>query len=372
MSETNFAGLTSKQMTAWAMDTWSMARDAMFINKFVGKSENSMIQLITELTKTKKGASAIIQLVADLVGDGVVGDNEREGNEEEIVNHDQEVFIDLISHGNKNKGKLSDQKSCINFRKTSKNVLAYWLADRLDQLAFLTMSGVSYAYTCNGALRTNGSQFSTLDFASQVSAPSSNRHVNWNGSSFESGNTASITTSYLPNYKMLVQATAFAKDHHIKPLKKGGKDYYVVLCRPGTIAQLKQDDDYLKAVVTALPRSLNNPVFTGGTVTIDGLVLHEHNKVYNTTMAASGAKWGASGTVDGTRTLVCGQQALAFCKIGNPGWAEKDFQYKSQQGINVDQMMGFLKPQFPSIYESDITQDEDFGLFAIDHYLPFQ
>lgn len=52
---TNFAGLTSKQKLVWSRDVWSAARDKMFIKKFIGSDENSMIQRVTELTKTEKG-----------------------------------------------------------------------------------------------------------------------------------------------------------------------------------------------------------------------------------------------------------------------------------------------------------------------------
>jgi hypothetical protein len=51
----------------------------MFINKFMGSDQNSVIQRITDLTRTEKGEQVIMFLLADLVGDGVIGDNEREG-----------------------------------------------------------------------------------------------------------------------------------------------------------------------------------------------------------------------------------------------------------------------------------------------------
>ena len=101
-------------------------------------------------------------------------------------------------------------------------------------------------------------------------------------------------------------------------------------------------------------------------MTVDGAVLHEHTLVYNTKGAASGSKWGAGGLVNGTRTLLCGAQSLGFADIGDGNWVEKLFQYDSQVGLNIDRMIGFLKPVFPSIYDNS---EEDFGLLTIDHYL---
>ena len=365
---TNFAGLTTKQKLVWSRDVWSAARDKMFIKKFVGSDENSMSQRVTELTKTEKGEQMIMFLVADLVGDGVVGDNEREGMEEDMQSYEQIITIDLISHGVKNKGKMADQKTVIKFREHAKDKLSYWLANRLDQLAFLTMSGISYAYSTNGSTRASNA-FANLAFASNVSTPTTKRSLMWTGSALATSNTANITTSCLPSYKMITQLVAYAKDHYIKPLMSGGKEYYVLLVKPGTLAALKNDTDYKNAVINAAPSGKNNPFFTGATVTLDGVVIHEHNMVYSTTGLATTSKWGKAdpGYVDGTRSLFCGAQALGMADIGAPEWDEKTFQYGSQTGINVDKMFGFLKPKFYSIYDKSV---EDFGLIAVDHYLP--
>lgn len=362
---TNFAGLTSQQKIVWSRDVWEAARDQMFTKKFIGSGVNSIIQRITELTKTEKGEQVIMHLVADLVDDGVTGDNEREGNEEAMQSYAQLINIDLITHSVKNKGKLSDQKTVIKFREMGKDRLAYWLANRVDQLVLLTLSGISYTQQNNGAPRLS-SAFSNLAFAGDVSGPSSKRSLMWDGSQLLTSNTANIAATYVPTYKMIVDSIAYAKENYIKPLMSEGKEYYAMLVTPSTLAMLKKDADYQRAVVGVATKSgLDSPWFTGGTVTIDGAVLHEHRLVYNTKGAASGAKWGAGSAINGTRTLLCGAQALGMADIGTPEWNEKEFQYGAQQGINVDKMFGLVKPKFYSIYNQSV---QDFGVLAIDHY----
>ena len=76
MALTNFAALTADQKMVWSKDLWQEARDLTFINKFTGGSD-SCVQRITELTKTEKGELVIMHLLADLVDDGVVGDNRK-------------------------------------------------------------------------------------------------------------------------------------------------------------------------------------------------------------------------------------------------------------------------------------------------------
>ena len=174
-------------------------------------ASNSVVHRITELTATDKGTQCLFQLVADLVGDGVRGDDEREGMEEAMASHSQIIQIDQISHGVKNKGKLDDQKNVINFRFQGKDKLSYWLANRADQLAFLTMSGISYAFENNGALRID-SVFPGLTFAADVTAPSAKRSLMWDGTSLAMSNTGSITTGYVPKYNMIVDAIAVEGD----------------------------------------------------------------------------------------------------------------------------------------------------------------
>jgi N4-gp56 family major capsid protein len=364
--QTNFAALTPQQKLVWSRDTWSAARDQMFIKRFMGKTQNAMIQVIKELTKSEKGEQALIQLVADLVEDGVIGDNEREGNEEAMQSYAQIITLDLLTHSVRNKGKLAEQKTVIGFREQGRDKLAYWLANRTDQLAFLTLSGISYAYKNNGAPRID-SPFPLLSFAADVSAPSAKRSLMWDGTSLQQSSTGSITAGFLPKYTMIVDLIAYAKEHYVRPLKDGGKDYFVLLVAPGTLAALKKDPDYQRAVVAVATKAgTDSPWFTGSTVTVDGAVLHEHNLVYTTKGAPAGSKWGAGGNINGTRTLLCGAQALGMVDLGSPDWVEKLFQYDSSQGINVDKMMGLLKPKFHSIYDDSV---EDFGVVAVDHFI---
>ena len=266
------------------------------------------------------------------------------------------------------KGKLAEQKTVVNFRENAKDRLAYWLANRMDQLAFLTLSGVAYSFANNGAARTSNA-FANLAFAANVTAPSSKRQlVTLAGvvkSAFQSATNATLAATDVLTYKTVVDAVVYAKTHYVKPLNVGGKEYYVCFIRPEGLAQLKKDADYQRAVTNlALKDGMNSPWFTGGIVTIDGLVFHEHRLVYNTLGAASGSKWGGSGLIDGARALICGAQALGFADLGAPEWSEKWFNYDSSPGVNIDKMFGFLKPVFYSIYDKST---EDFGVITLYH-----
>jgi len=371
MSATNFAALTSEQKTYWMREIWEYMRTESWVAKNMSTSFNSPIQHITKLTKTERGTRAIMQLVAELTQRGVVNDNEREGNEEAMQSFDIDINMGLISHQVKNKGKLSDQNTVINFRETARDRLKYWLASTIDTMAFLVMSGISFDYNLDGSLFTatgDENPWPELVFADDITAPSAGRHVYFDGTDLQTGNTAAITSACLPKYGMLVDLKAYAKTSHLKPITMGGKEYYQYVCDPRTLAALKKDSDFLSAVIQAGPRGTKeNPFFTGSIFTVDGIVITEHERVFNTKGAASGSKWGAAGAVDGTRSLFLGCQALGMVDVGAPDWVEKEFDYGSKQGISTDKFIGFRKPRFDNQYTKNA--DEDFGVIAVDLYL---
>jgi N4-gp56 family major capsid protein len=367
MALTNFAKLTSEQLTVWSRDTWAQARNMSFVNQFLGSGPNSMIQRITELKKDKKGARAVLTLVADLEGDGVAGDRTLEGNEEAMKSYDQVIRVDQLRHANRHEGRMADQKSVVTFREHSKDVLAYWLSDRIDQMAFLTLSGVAYSFRNNGAART-GSDLPFLEFAADVTAPTSARRTRWNNTTkkiIPNAATTDITATDTLTWATLVELKAYAKTQYIRGVRgPRGKETYHVFLDPIAMARLKLDPDYMANLRSAKERGDKNELFTGDAVDVDGLVLHEFRHVYTTLGAASGSKWGAAGTIDGCRVLFCGAQALGMADIGDPEWVEEGFDYENQQGISVGKIFGMLKPKFNSIYAGNTTQD--FGVVTCD------
>jgi N4-gp56 family major capsid protein len=362
---TNFAALTNEQKTAWSLSFWKQARNHSFINKFLGKDSNSMIQHITELKKTEKGARAVITLLTDMEGDGVVGDSTMEGNEESLKSQDRVITIDQMRNANRHEGRMADQKSIITFRTNSRDKLAYWLADRMDQLAFLTLAGKSYNYHTDGRVRI-GSRLPTLEFAKDIVAPSSKRVGRWDNTNktFVVGaGQNTVTSADTPSWELFVQLKAYAKENFIRGIMENGEETYHAFLSPMAMAQLKLDPTYLQNLRHASAKGANDKLFSGSTVKIDGIYLHEFRHVPNTRMAPAGSKFGNLGAVDGCQMLFCGAQALAMADLGNPNWVEKEFDYDNQPGISIAKVLGFLKPQFETQYSGGSV--EDHGLISV-------
>lgn len=358
MALTNFAALTNEAKTAWSMDLWKHARNYSFMNQFTGTGPNSMIQRISELKKTEKGARAVITLLADLEGDGTAGDRTLEGNEESMQTTDQVIRIDQLRHANRHEGRVADQKSIVGFRENSRDVLAYWLADRMDQMAFQTLGGFAYSLNPAGETRV-GSDLQNLEFAADVTAPTSQRYAQWDattGLNVGTGSSA-IAVGDVITWETLVRMREHSKNQYMRGLRTtGGMDeLYHVFLTPTCMANLKMDNDYMLNLRHSTSAGTNSKLFKGGAVEVDGFVIHEFRHVPHS------SSWGA-GTIDGSAILMCGAQALAFADIGSPIWVEKYFDYDNQPGISVAKMMGFLKPRFNNIYAGGTVQDH--GVFV--------
>lgn len=361
MAETDFGALSAARKRVWAADIWKQGRDASFwdANGFVSTGQNSVVQRITELTATERGDKCIMQLVPDLVGDGVAGDNDLTGNEEAMYNDAIELQIDQLRNGVKNRGRMTEQATVIRFRMTARDKLSFWLADKIDEMKFLVASGISFTYKTDGSTRT-ASQLPSLTFNGQIAAPTTNRK-RYAGSATS---TATLTSNDIMSWDLVVTTHAFAKRKRMKPIRSGGREYYALLMSTEQCRDLKKDSDYQTNVGRAAERGSNNPLFRGAVAVIDGIVIYDHNKVYNTFGLASSSKWGSGGTVDGAQALLLGAQALGFATIEELGFQEADVNdYGNKPGIAIGQMLGILKPQFASAVDSGTR--EDFGIVSL-------
>ena len=376
MANTNFAALTSNQLQMWSRDFWRVARNMSFINQFAGTGSNAAVQRITELTASEKGTKATLTLLADMKEDGTVGDNTLEGNEEALRSFETSIEMDQLRFANRLAGRSADQKSVVNFREQSRDALAYAMADRIDQLAFLTMSGVAYTFKNNGAARavaSTGQNLGDLEFASAVSEPTANRHVMCAASgaltdqdggmtnNFGDTNTGTFTKL---GYGHLVELKAIAKERYIRGIRgAGNEEVYHVFLHPRQMADLKLDNDFLTAVRNAGTRGPQNPFFTGHNgLMIDGMMVHEFRHVF-TSLGTTPSSNVYGGSDHGAAGLLIGAQALAMADIGLPEVVEETFDYGNQHGISIGKIFGLLKPKYNSDHHGS---SEDFGIIRFD------
>ncbi|MBB4266305.1 N4-gp56 family major capsid protein [Roseospira visakhapatnamensis] len=361
MAYTDFGAVTPLQRKAYSAKILQFGRDGtiLFSSKqgLTGKSANSCIQVITEITKTSRGDKVIMPLVNDLTSDGVAGDNDQDGHEESLVAQDLEITIDQISHAVRNRGVMSEQRTVVRFRSTAREKLGNWLAQKKEEMGFLTLAGRGFAHKLDLSPRPSSSQLPALAFAADVTAPSAHRTV-FPGTVTA---TAGLSSTDTLSWDLLLAAKAKAKRLNLKPLYHEGRETYIVMVSPEQARDLKQDSDYVSVTKDAGVRGGKNPLFAGSIAMVDGLVIYEHNKVPTNTGNTAG--WGAGGDVKGAQALLLGAQALGLAEVGNSEWAEDNQKdYGRKPGIAYATILGFKKP----VFEDPVTgTDEDFSVLSL-------
>lgn len=366
MAATDFGALSDLQKRVYSAQVTKQGRDESFFmsNGLMGSSTadmNKPVQRITELTPTERGTEAVMPLVTDLTGGGVVNDNQLEGNEEALLTDRQIIRIDQLRNGVRSKGKMAEQETVIRFRVQAKDALAFWLADSIDELLFLTAAGRAYTLNTDGSTR-GASQWPQLSFAADVAAASTNRVIYAGAATSE----ATLTAADKMTWNLVIKAKAFAKRKRIRPIRAGGRMYYILVLSTEQARDLETDPDYKALQAQAMPRGMDNPLFTNAKRVISDVVIYDHAKVYNTLGLSSASKWGAGGLVDGAQAMLMGAQAIGFAQLTgtDSGYLESDnTDYGNRPAIGIGRIIGMLKPQYKSRYDAQAR--EDYGIVTL-------
>ena len=307
------------RLEAWAKSTWSAGLAKSFFNKFTGNSAENIIQIKEELAKTA-GDTIHIPLLMPLTGAGVSGDNQMEGNEEELIYRDFSVTIDQIRNAVRLKGKMEEKKVQLDMRKDARTALSKWLSDYIDKKIFEELS----------------------------TDPTPDRVVFGGTATSEDSIGASDTFST----KLIGKAKRIAladENTMIKPVRIDGIDTYVMVIDQWQARDLMADEVWLNAQQYANVRGKDNPIFSGALGLYDGVVIHQCNRVKRTETGSGGTKVG--------HALFLGAQAAVFAVGENPTWFEDNFDYGNKIGYSFGRIFGIKKAQF----KYDGTNFTDFG-----------
>jgi len=301
----------------WHKSVWMEAKKQSYFEKFTGSDENSIIQRVTELEKSK-GDTVIFGLLMDLKGNGVDGDNILEGNEEEMVFYDMKVTIDQKRNAVRLAGLLAEQKSPYPMRNKAKTLLGRWMAQYIDKIIFKQLSDTpSPSRVLYAGSATKDNEITDTDV---------------------------LTTDLIE----IVKRKAANAQPKIRPVMVKGKPHYVIVCRDYQLRDLRKDERWLNAQLHANIRGEDNPIFSGAEGIWDGVIIHAHENVPITATGASGAKVAHS--------LFLGAQAAVHAVAKKTYWREKAFDYDNQQGFATGIIHGIAKSKY---------NGKDFGVIQV-------
>lgn len=347
-----------------AQKKWSgnLAVDARkksyFENRFIGTSDNSIIQRKTEL-ESDAGDTISFDLCVQMRNKPTYGDAKLEGKEESLRFYSDQVTIDQVRHAVSAGGKMSRKRTAHDMRSIAKSRLGDYFARLTDELFFIYLSGA------RGINEDFIEDTSFTGFAGNpLQAPDAD-HLLFGGSATSKAtltNADKMSRNVIEravNKAMMMQARN-PDTANMVPVSNGSEDQYVMVMTPDQEYDLRTSDtggwiDIQKAAAAAEGR--NNPIFLGGLGMVNNTVLHKHRSVIRFN------DYGAGSNLPAARALFMGRQA-AVVAYGTTGglrysWEENTKDYGNEPTVASGFIGGIKKTRF---------NGKDFGVLSIDTY----
>lgn len=323
MAKTAFT--TSDALTKKLWDE-QLFRDSVknsYFSPFMGENANSIITVKNALTKSK-GDRITIGLRMRLSGTGVVSGQTLEGNEEKLTSYSMNVSLEQYRHAVRDNGAMDRQRAVFSIDEESKMALQDWGSEKIDQLVFdaLFTSPTKIFYATSSGITSTG----TAATAKAALTAADSKLTPAMISAMKTWAATGGARSYIP----------------IRPIMISGKKHYVLLVHDDVAYDLKRNEEFRQAVREAEVRGGENPLFTGATAILDGVVIHAHE---NCPIATDGG--GAS--VAWAKGKFMGAQAGVWAWGKRQETVSEKFDYQNEHGYAWGIIAGTAKSQFNSL-----------------------
>lgn len=346
-----------KAQKKWSAQLFLETVKKSYWEKFIGTSDNSVIQRKTEVD-SDAGDRISFDLSVQLRGKPVAGDNRLKGTEEQLKFFTDEIIIDQLRKSVSAGGKMSRKRTAHNLRKVAKDRLTEYWSMYIDELYFMYMSGA------RGINEDFIEDTSWNGHALNPVRTPDRQHLMYGGAATSKASlTAADTMSRLLIEKASVKVRMMrAKDPkaaNMLPISVAGGKHYVLLMTPFQEHDLRNEAgergwlEVQKAAAAAQGKS--NPIFEGGMGMINKIVLHSHESVIRFN------DYGAGSDIGAARALLLGRQA-GVCAYGTAGglrmtWKEETDDFGNEPTVAAGTIIGISKTRF---------NKRDFGVCAID------
>jgi N4-gp56 family major capsid protein len=324
--------------------------------KYMGTSPNNLIQMQEDLSK-KKGDSITFALVNRLTNNPVTGSNTLEGNEESMDTRSFQVSIDQYRNAVRVPA-FENQKSAIPLRNAARDVLMDWSMEwvRDEVIAALgSINGVAY-----GSASEANKDAWLVDNADRClfGAALGNNAANDHSAALAQvdGTTDKLDSGMISLAKRLAKTA----DPQIRPIRvreAGDEEWYVLFCNSLSFRDLRADTAIQQADREARARGVNNPLFTGGDLLWDGVIIREVEQI----PVLSGV---GTGAIDVGPNYLCGAQAIAYASAKRWQSVTEEFDYEDKYGVAVRHWAGIEKMIFGS-GAGDTDDTKDHGVVTV-------
>jgi N4-gp56 family major capsid protein len=321
MAKTVFTSSNALTKKAWEEKLYRDTLKDSYFSRFMGEDAKSLVQVKTELTKTK-GDNITFGIRMRLAGAGVTSGTILEGNEEKLTTYDFNISLEQYRHGVRDNGELDRQRAVFSIDEESRAALQGWGSEKVDELCSDAIHAAPTKIFYGGAAT------STADIAAGDK----------------------LTPALISKAKTWALGGGGRSQTPLRPIRINGKNYLVLLVHGDVMYDLKQDTTFSQARREALERGKDNPIFSGAEAIWDGVVIHEHENVPIVT------NWGAGGNIAGAKCVLMGAQSLCFAWGKRPRVVQKTFDYDNEHGYGWGMICRVGKPVFNT---------KDYGSIAV-------
>ena len=339
MAFTTVAAANTEEL--WDSNFFKSYVRANRFNRYMGRNENSIIQVLENLTKSA-GDGITIPLITELTGNGQTGNGLLEGNEEALGNYGHKIEVTTLRHA----VAVTDndqQFTGISLRDAGKEQLKLWAMKKLRSeiiTALGSKSGTAY-----------GSASEAVKDAWLVA--NSDRVMFGDGSvggyTDHSADLALVTAGMKLTKEVVSKAKARAETASpiIRPVTVGeDSENYVMFVGSGAFRDLKTD--LATSLQNAQERGDDNPLWNDGDLMWDGVVIRKIQEI------------ATIGTVGATSArlepyFLCGAQALGCAWAQRTKSTTDTRDYGFVKGVGIHEMRGVEK----LVYNS-----KDHGVFT--------
>lgn len=315
---------------------------------YIGKSTDAIIQVKEDLKKVS------IPLVAKLSGNGVTGSSSLAGNEESLANY--AYTLTPTYHRN---GVLIDneenEKSEFELFEEARPALMNWAMElKRDQiiqaLGMVQASGTTLAYgaaTAGNQDTMNTNNQDRILYGALKSNNSSGNHTT------SLGNIDTTADKLTPDLISLAKRMAMQANPLIRPVMvKADEPWYVMFVGSYSFRDISLNSTMVQANREARQRGTDNPLFSGGDLMWDGVIIKEVPDMDkfidgDSSGSAFDGVWGANAGADSLKTggasscrvapaFLCGAQAIGFGLGRMPAFKRrKEDDYEHQNGVGI-------------------------------------
>lgn len=351
-----------------AIQKWSGAlfietqKKSYFDRKFVGTTDNHVIQRLTDL-ESSPGDTISFDLSVQLKNKPTYGDDVLEGKEEGLKFATDQILIDQMRHGVFVGGKMSRKRTAHNLRNIGKDRLSDYWAKFVDEMHFIYLSGA------RGINEDFTEDLTWVGHATNpIEAPDA-AHLLYGGTATGKGTltaTDKMTRSIIERAELkakTMRSTDPTKSNML-PVAINGEPHYCCVMGEFQAYDLRQEAgntgwlDIQKAAAAAEGR--NNPIFKGGLGMLNSVVLHSHQS------AIRFNDYGAGSNVLAGRAILLGRQAgvIAYGSTGGLrfDWTEEVKDHGNAHKVASGVIAGVKKTRFTPPGGSP----SDFGVLSID------